>query len=219
MGGMSDVSNRSSEKPRPPSAVLVLMRPIARTARVSLNVSSRPPEYSPFSASNLRKPPPVKPPASMASPAPSGGLNPSDRFEGPGVARLETHVGGEADAHQDELHGANLPGDSGGDLQRDRRRICVRLESDRGFVHSNRAQMQVRVQGHLEGRAALEPQPAAGSPLDAEWHVDGHRRVADEVAEEVVAFARGDHQLEAVRDRRSLRARRESPKRRRPDRP
>ena len=83
MGVNSAVIRMSSEKPGEPSGIFVLMMPMALTENRPWKSSSSAPAYSPRSASNRRKPPPLKPPASSERPTPFGGLKATSRSAGP----------------------------------------------------------------------------------------------------------------------------------------
>jgi hypothetical protein len=68
-----------------PSGRRVVRMPTARTEMNPANMSSSVPEYSPFSGSNRRRPPPLKPPPSIDRPTPFGGLKPMPMSNGPAL--------------------------------------------------------------------------------------------------------------------------------------
>ena len=199
IGGNSATIRIRSEKPDVPSGILVLRMPSARTEIVPWNMSSSPPVYSPLSVSSTRKPPPAKPPPSIARPMPLGGLKPSATSNGPAFPSLERHACAQADSGDEERDRPELAGDIRAHIEL-HLRCPLRRDTDLhgDAVDAHRAELQMRMQAHLERSAALETDPLRLRPFEAQRHVDSGWLAADDRAQEAVAVARCDHEPQAL---------------------
>ena len=99
----------SSEKPREPSGIFVVISPIALRLRKSAISSCSAPAYSPRSGSMQRKPPPATMPASIESPTPFGGLNAKPRSTGPRLPSWKASVPTTPRRSTEALSGPSAP--------------------------------------------------------------------------------------------------------------